>query len=291
MHVERLNSGRHVLEVAGEFLHADEAAGSMVIGFSSVLGEFADAASGVCALAAVHGGRVEGVMLQTAIREAILSLSSDGAARALGQAHAASGEECLGVVGPGGSARVFAGAFAGERGTSHEPERRLLLHRLGTLVWPAGERGTMRVPEPGEVDGLVAWTEGFYEDTRTPAHHRDAAGRTGQAVREGRARVLEVGGRVVSMLHWGRRTRRTRTITLVYTPPELRGRGHAAWLTALASEEFLGDGTREVLLFTDADAPAPNRTYAKVGFAPILEHEHHRIGGDGCTIARGHERG
>jgi predicted GNAT family acetyltransferase len=54
----------------------------------------------------------------------------------------------------------------------------------------------------------------------------------------------------------------------VYTPPEHRGRGYAAAVTAAAARWALGSGARHVLLYTDLANPTTNRLYPRLGFRP-----------------------
>ncbi len=54
----------------------------------------------------------------------------------------------------------------------------------------------------------------------------------------------------------------------VYTPPEHRGRGYAAAVTAAAARWALGSGARHVLLYTDLANPTTNRLSPRLGFRP-----------------------
>jgi len=47
----------------------------------------------------------------------------------------------------------------------------------------------------------------------------------------------------------------------VYTPPEHRGHGYAAAVTAAAARGALERGARQVLLYTDLANPTTNRLY------------------------------
>ena len=54
----------------------------------------------------------------------------------------------------------------------------------------------------------------------------------------------------------------------VYTPPEHRGHGYAAAVTAAAARWALERGARQVLLYTDLANPTTNRLYPRLGFRP-----------------------
>ncbi|MGW0659232.1 GNAT family N-acetyltransferase [Streptodolium elevatio] len=55
----------------------------------------------------------------------------------------------------------------------------------------------------------------------------------------------------------------------VYTPPEHRGRGYGAAVTAARTEAALAAGADEVLLFTDLANPTSNSIYRKIGYEPV----------------------
>ncbi len=61
-------------------------------------------------------------------------------------------------------------------------------------------------------------------------------------------------------------------VSLVYTPPELRGRGYAGAVTAAASQQALRAGAQELLLYTDLANPVSNSVYQRIGYRPV-EHE------------------
>jgi predicted GNAT family acetyltransferase len=52
----------------------------------------------------------------------------------------------------------------------------------------------------------------------------------------------------------------------VYTPPDQRGRGFGAAVTAAVSQGALEAGAEEVLLFTDLANPTSNRIYQRLGY-------------------------
>jgi predicted GNAT family acetyltransferase len=57
----------------------------------------------------------------------------------------------------------------------------------------------------------------------------------------------------------------------VYTPPEHRGRGFGAAVTAAVTASALAAGVAEVLLFTDLANPTSNALYARLGFVPLAD--------------------
>jgi RimJ/RimL family protein N-acetyltransferase len=79
--------------------------------------------------------------------------------------------------------------------------------------------------------------------------------------------------KIVSMAGICRRQKHTAAITGVYTPPDYRGHGYAAAITA-AMVEYIHLENRTAILYTDLRHPAPNRCYIKLGFRPIYPSWH-----------------
>jgi predicted GNAT family acetyltransferase len=57
----------------------------------------------------------------------------------------------------------------------------------------------------------------------------------------------------------------------VYTPPESRGRGFGAAVTAAAVRHAHRRGARHVVLFADVANPVANGIYRRLGFVPVAE--------------------
>jgi predicted GNAT family acetyltransferase len=61
-------------------------------------------------------------------------------------------------------------------------------------------------------------------------------------------------------------------IGLVYTPPELRGRGYGTAITGSIAQLLLDQGQAWVSLFADNANPVSNRIYQRLGFRPELAY-------------------
>ncbi|TMB36861.1 MAG: GNAT family N-acetyltransferase [Deltaproteobacteria bacterium] len=84
--------------------------------------------------------------------------------------------------------------------------------------------------------------------------------------------VLEREGTVVSMAGFNARTAETAQVGGVYTPPELRGRGHARCAVAGALLAARASGASRGILFTaESNGPA-QRSYQAIGFRPIGDY-------------------
>lgn len=71
-----------------------------------------------------------------------------------------------------------------------------------------------------------------------------------------------------------RESKNAGTVSLVYTPKELRGRGYGSLVTALVSKEIMNNGKQKCNLFTDMSNPTSNSIYQKIGYKKIGESKH-----------------
>jgi GNAT superfamily N-acetyltransferase len=87
---------------------------------------------------------------------------------------------------------------------------------------------------------------------------------------DGGVGLWEVNGEPVSMCGYGSPTPSGIRIGLVYTPPEHRGRGYAAAITADVSRRQLERG-RFCFLYTDATNVTAEGVYARLGYTRVCE--------------------
>ena len=79
---------------------------------------------------------------------------------------------------------------------------------------------------------------------------------------------------IVSMAANTRSTLNGGTISLVYTPHEYRGQGHASTIVSLLSERIMKNGKKFASLFTDLSNPTSNSIYQKIGYTKIGQNIH-----------------
>lgn len=155
--------------------------------------------------------------------------------------------------------------------TLHAPEPLYMLH-LSRLILPELP-GVLRPPEEADRALLYRWTRAYSQELQMSAPARldeEAKGRSERAIASGDARLLEVAGKPVAMTAFNARLPDMVQIGGVYTPPELRGRGHARRAVALHLEEARGEGVETAILF--ASGPAACRAYEAIGFERIGEY-------------------
>src|SRR5690606_14200297 len=141
------------------------------------------------------------------------------------------------------------------------------VYELRQVVHPAYSPGHLRLARAADLDLLAAWIDTFHDEV--------FAGRQTVRAREAAERMLQQqdlylwdDGRPVSMANRTRPTRRGITVHLVYTPPDLRGRGYDTSCVAALSQRLLDEGRRFCTFFTDLANPTSNAIYQRIGYRP-----------------------
>jgi len=171
-----------------------------------------------------------------------------------------------GVHGPSRLAVQVAALAARARGGTAWLRHAERLFRLGTLVVPS-VAGTARLATDADLPLLVAWMHAFVAETGVVASEIEAS--VADRVSYGGYLLWEVDGTPVAMSGHTRIAFGAGRIGPVYTPPEHRGRGYGAGVTAAASQQLLDRGAREVVLFTDLTNPTSNALYPRLGYVPV----------------------
>ncbi|MEU8874341.1 GNAT family N-acetyltransferase [Streptomyces javensis] len=215
---------------------------------------------------------LEGAFLCTPPYPPLLSALSGEAARALARTLARDGElKVTGVNAGRGTAEAFATAWADLTGAVSTVEQTHRLYRLDALTPPdPTPPGRPRTATATDRDLLIAWYEGFARET--DALRDDVAAQVDDKLGHDGITVWELDGRPVACAGISRTIAGMARVSLVYTPPELRGRGYAGAATAVVSGAARAAGVREVLLFTDLDNPTSNALYQRLGYRPVEDH-------------------
>lgn len=212
-------------------------------------------------------GAVDGTFLHTPPHPLVLGPAPEAAMPAL--AAALRGLPLSGVSAPARLGQAFAAA----RGGPFRVKRRERLYRLGTLTPPASPPpGRALVATPAMRDRLVELYVAFAGETGEPSDGApalvdDRLSHRGLMVWE------NPDGELAGLAGGNRMVARMVRIGPVYTPPEHRGRGIGAAVTAALSEAALDAGAQDVLLFTDLANPTSNGIYQRLGYEPLADRE------------------
>lgn len=181
------------------------------------------------------------------------------------------GLDFTGCLGAGESA-VFVTESLRKLGIPMELE---MPQRIYTLekppVYPKCE-GKGREAQPTDVDLFVDWYQRFSIEA-VPNDPPQERKKIEQSFAEKKIFFWEVSGSPVSMAARTRETKDGSNISIVYTPPELRGKGYAGSATAVACEDAFKEGKKVCFLYTDLRNPISNRVYQKIGFNPWCDSQ------------------
>lgn len=140
---------------------------------------------------------------------------------------------------------------------------------LDDLRLPPGP-GEIRAPSEADRELIYRWTRAYSAELHMSSPDRldeEAQVRTERALTSGDVRILHIDGTPVGMTAINARLPDMVQIGGVYTPPELRGRGHARRAVALHMAETRTEGVKTAILF--ASGPAACRAYEAIGFERI----------------------
>ena len=263
------------LSAAGAFLHARAAENTVLLTAAESV-----RARGVNAFGdqpplfgwwAGPDGTVAGAFIHTPPYPAALSRLPAGAAAALARDLAAAGRNPPGVNADAETGPAFASAWQARTGCEVTLDRRMRLYRLAALSPPDPlPPGTARTAGPADRELLLDWVTAFgYEvgdlvagPERTVSDRLSYGGLT----------LWQTGGQPVSMAGLTRQVACQVRVGPVYTPPQFRGCGFAAAVTAAVSAAALAAGAAEVVLFTDLANPTSNDLYLRLGYQPVSDH-------------------
>jgi RimJ/RimL family protein N-acetyltransferase len=178
-----------------------------------------------------------------------------------------------GVMGPDEGSDYFV-ARAVELGASFQPPIRSRIYRLGGLPGDLGVEGAPRVVTTADIGLYTRWMEAYMRSA-LPYDPMPESAWLQRWAADGNYTFWTVGGEPVSMAGIVCRTRTAGAITGVYTPPEHRGRGYAAAVTAAAARRILQEGKRQAILMANVENAPAIRCYARIGFEPVAPFTHY----------------
>ena len=165
----------------------------------------------------------------------------------------------------------YARAWQEMAGATATVDREMRAFELRQVRRPAQPEGCFRVATSDDTELLAAWAVAMGDDIREPTSLDEAGRMVARLIGLGDLAVWECDGRPVSMAAVPRRTPSSSSISLVYTPPPMRGRGYASAAVAALSQRELDAGMQWCSLFTDLANPTSNHIYADIGYRPAAD--------------------
>lgn len=175
-----------------------------------------------------------------------------------------------GVTGSPLLSQAFAAAWASLKGTTYRVKMRNRLYELKRVNPVPPTPGRLRVATANDLELVTEWIFAFQNEALQRGNLAESREVARYRINDQDIYLWE-DREPVSMAAQTRPTRSGICISLVYTPPELRGRGYATACVARLSQLFLDSGRNFCVLFTDLSNPTSNRIYQKIGYAPVCD--------------------
>lgn len=178
-----------------------------------------------------------------------------------------------GVTAESALAESFARAWMQATGKSSRVKTRTRTFELRRVIPPPNPPpGRLRLATPQDADLVARWNLAFTQEALGEGSLEESQTWATRQIGLENAFLWDNDG-PVSMAIRARPTPHGYTVTAVYTPPELRGRGYASACVAALSQRLLDGGKQFCTLFTDLSNPISNSIYQKIGYRPLCDFE------------------
>ncbi len=178
----------------------------------------------------------------------------------------------VGVLSERNTAEKFSKNWAWLKKCEFENEMEMGVFQCTQVKIPDGISGFYRPAKIDEIETILEWRRDYMIETRLPEETPKEAHVATQKIIESRnLKVWESEGKIVSMANASPGTPNGGRISLVYTPPSLRGRNFASALVAHATQEFFDTGKKFGFLNTDLLNPVSNKIYERIGYKKVSE--------------------
>jgi predicted GNAT family acetyltransferase len=214
-----------------------------------------------------------GAALQRPDGPAMIGRSTPEAAEALADAFVRERPHLPGVIGERRASIAFARRWRERTGIGVQRQTRMSEQRLTKVRPVPAPSGSARVAVAADVSWLTAVELAFLAELRLRKRVVELPAAIRTRVAASAMRIWDDGERVACAGYFPAASGTAR-VAPVYTLRSARGRGYATALVADLARELLAGGCREVYLTADADSPAPNAVYARVGFVPVALQLH-----------------
>ncbi len=272
MQLVRHTSGQALLSHAGSALEEREAENNLLLGICAALRDGAVWNGAPAYLASVHdGGRAVAAAVCTPPHNVVVTRAAPEALALLCDDLRAAGLAPPGVAGPREAALELARLWAHAAGLEAVVQMRQGIYQLARVIAPPPTPGGLRPALADDEALVVEWARAFVHDSHLDSSEVaaiDASAR--RAVAQGRLFLWDVGS-PASMAAAMSTTSAGVRVSLVYTPPEQRGRGFAASCVAALSQLQLDRGARFCFLYTDLANPTSNHVYQRIGYDMVSE--------------------
>jgi uncharacterized protein len=262
-------------------LEQHEAANNLMIGIAVRLREFPERIKTPPYLATVEeGDRLLAAAVMTPPHRLILHAESDDPEplRLLAHALVADGWRVPGVGAPKATARAFAEIWSAVTGQSYRAGMNERVYELRRVIPPEPLiPGVLRVASEDDTALMSEWVWGLIQDAGLEGTAEGAREIAEQRIADRDLFIWDNGG-AVSTATKTRHSTHGIVVSLVYTPPAHRNRGHASAAVAALSQQLLDAGWEFCALFADLANPISNSIYQRIGYRPIADFDEYLFG-------------
>jgi predicted GNAT family acetyltransferase len=184
---------------------------------------------------------------------------------------AGGGWKVPGVLGPRKVVGSFVQRWVEATGQRCELERQQRVYVLREVKSGVPKRGRLRLATAADLELVAGWRYAFHKEVFGRANREKARLAAENRIGNGDIYLWE-DERPVSTALKTRPTRNGISVGMVYTPPELRGRGYATACVGELSRLLLGSGWRYCALFADVANASANRVYQRIGYRPVCDY-------------------
>ncbi len=142
------------------------------------------------------------------------------------------------------------------------------VYQLARLTYTPPETGRLELATAADSVLVTTWLEKFTRESAL--EHVDTAG-VRDSLLANKQLYLWKNPEPVAMAAWVSPTPNGGCINLVFTPPELRGKGHGAAVVAALGRHMLSNGKRFCFILSDPANHLTHALYQKVGARTICE--------------------
>lgn len=179
--------------------------------------------------------------------------------------------EIPGVTGHREVTDPFADRWCKNFGTSIKSTMAQRIYRLDSVNNVTSVPGSMRLATLADKDLVSEWTRSFMLEAVSPISQNIPERDVTPSIEKRIVYLWEYSEKSVSMVMKDRPTEHGMSVTLVYTPPELRRNGYATACVAGVCRDILRSGYDFCTLYTDLSNPTSNSIYIKIGFKPVCD--------------------
>lgn len=215
-------------------------------------------------------GALAGVAFQARNLPLQLAPMTPDAAAALALHYAHHGLDPLGVSGVAVPAQEFAVTWQAQTRARVRLTTVMRIHALQRVLYPR-TAGIPRQARPEDADLCETWLTAYTSEVH-PEEYRDTLRpMVERRLRAGELWLWEHHGQPVALAGVTPAVAGVARVAPVYTPPVNRRHGYGAGAAAAAAAAALADGAHTCMLFADADDPAVQALYRRLGFRPVAD--------------------